>query len=122
MSKKYIDFLGQKNIALFCSALLIGLTVYQWISTGPSKYGIDFVGGTEVVVRLAEPSNVADIKSVVEKSGVPSVTVQAFEFGSSEFSIRAGEQAGMDHKALAEKISNSEPRTQNPERPANICA
>lgn len=107
MSKKYIDFLGQKNIALCFSALLIALTFYQWTSKGSSKYGIDFVGGTEVVVRLADTSTVADLKSVVEKAGVAGVTVQAFEFGSSEFSVRAGEQVGLDHKALAEKISSS---------------
>ena len=104
MSKKYIDFLGQRYIAMFFSALLIAFAVYQWISKGPSKYGIDFVGGTEVVVRLAESSNVSELKSVVEEAGIPGVTAQAFEFGSNEFSVRAGEQPNLDHKALADKI------------------
>lgn len=107
MSKKHIDFLGQKYFAICLSTLMVAFALYQWVDKGSSKYGIDFVGGTEVVIRLSESSNAHDLKTLVEQSGVSGVTVQSFEFGSNEFSVRAGEQAGMDHKALAEKMISS---------------
>lgn len=107
MSKKNINFLGQKHIAICLSLLLVGFAAYQWVAGGPGKYGIDFVGGTEVVVRVDEASSAEALTSVIEKAGVPGVSVQAFEFGSSEFSVKAGEQPGMDHKDLAEKMTKA---------------
>jgi preprotein translocase subunit SecF len=105
MSNRQIDFLGQKSIALVISTLLIAFAIYQWVSKGPTKFGIDFVGGTEVVARINEPTTAGELKAVVEAAGISAVMVQAFEFGSSEFSVRAGEQPGLDHKALAQKMT-----------------
>ena len=107
MSEKYIDFLGYKYIAITFSVLLVAFSVYQWIATGSSKYGIDFVGGTEVVARFGQASSVKELSNIVEQAGLKEVAVQSFEFGSNEFSVRAGEQAGLDHKALADKITNA---------------
>lgn len=98
------DFLGKTYIALTISTLLLAFSAYQWTSKGETKYGIDFIGGTEVVIRLAEPSTVEKLEALVTEAGVPGVTVQTFEYGSKEFSIRAGERPGVDHKVLSEKI------------------
>lgn len=104
MDKKQIDFLGKRHIAMVFSLFLVAFSVYQWISQGQSKYGIDFIGGTEVVIRLTEPSNSENLRVLFEKAGIEGVMVQTFEFGSNEFSVKAGEQAGLDHKALSDKI------------------
>jgi len=107
MSRKQIDFLGKRYIALCISALLLAFSGYLWVTKGESKYGIDFKGGTEIVVRLSESSTATELKNIVEKAGIPEVTVQSFEFGSSEYSVKVGEQLGMDHKALADKVTNA---------------
>jgi preprotein translocase subunit SecF len=107
MAKRQIDFLGQRHIAIFCSLLLVAFSVYQWISKGSAKYGIDFVGGIEVVVRVLEDKSAQDLTTIVAASGLNSVSVQSFEFLSKEFSIKVGEQEGLDHKAVADKIKSS---------------
>lgn len=107
MAQWNIDFLGKRYFAIALSLALVAFAIYQWVARGESKYGIDFVGGTEVVARVSSETNAMDITSKVEQAGVSGVVVQSFEYGSSEFSIRAGEQAGVDHKVLADKITGA---------------
>ena len=103
-SSRQIDFLGKKYIAMVISLALIAFSVFQWISQGDRKYGIDFVGGTEVTVRTSEHKTGSELAHIVEQTGLDAVTVQSFEYGSNEFSIKVGEQAGLDHKAIADKV------------------
>ena len=98
-----INFLGKAPIAITLSILLVIGSFYIWFSKGESKYGVDYKGGTEVVVALTEATSAEAIRDALEKGGVQSATVQSFEKGSNQFSIKV---SGSDNAAKA-SIENS---------------
>lgn len=82
-----VDFLGKKYFAFFLSALLISGAVYLWIDKGGAKYGIDYLGGHELVVKVGQGVTSKDIREALAKKQLEAV-VQSFEEGASEYSIR----------------------------------
>ena len=84
------DFIGKAKYAIPFSILLIALSFYVWFEKGNDKYGVDYMGGTEIVVKLAETGNSQTIRDALNTAGMTSATVQAFENGSHDFSIRLG--------------------------------
>lgn len=98
------DFLGKAPIAAFLSIIMVGLSVYIWVARGPGKFGIDFRGGYELTVDVAKPIKTTDIQDALEKAGLGGATVQSFEAGSNDYSIRVGLVEGLDAKAVKEKV------------------
>ncbi|MDC0359082.1 hypothetical protein OAO01_09720, partial [Oligoflexia bacterium] len=89
-SKTNINFLGLKKYAFLLSFLMLAGSVYVWVTTGDSKFGIDYQGGHEVVVKIAGAVSSEDIRVALKKGGLESPVVQAFEAESGEYSIRLG--------------------------------
>jgi preprotein translocase subunit SecF len=87
-NKKQFDFMGKARIAVVLSVLLVAFSIFQWIALGDSKYGIDFKGGQELLVRFNSDVDTAAVKSAMESSGVAEPIVQAFEDSNNEYSIR----------------------------------
>ena len=112
-SKLNVDFLGKKYFAFFLSAIMIGLSVYTWIDIGDAKYGIDYKGGHEIIVKTEAGITSEGIRKALSDGGVENSVVQSFEAGSSEFAIRLGGQAteegsGLDEsKKVRESITNA---------------
>lgn len=105
----YIDFLGKRFYAFaFSLALIIG-SIALWIKQGEDKFGIDFRGGFEVVVKINDSAvNSESLRRSLEGKGLESVTVQAFEIGSGDYSIRLPALAdGEDSKAINSRIEES---------------
>lgn len=82
------DFLGKRVWCFLFSTLLIAASIYVWFDRGDSKYGIDFKGGNEILVRIDEVQSADAVRVALEKGGVREPLVQAFEVGSNEYSIR----------------------------------
>jgi preprotein translocase subunit SecF len=95
-----IDFLGKRYIAFIFSALCVVASIYLWVSTGQGKFGIDYTGGHEIVVRTDKHSD--DIRKALESAGLSGATVQSFEFGSSEYSVRLS--SNLSSKEVSQKI------------------
>ena len=53
-SKLNIDFLGKKYFALVLSTCLIAASIYIWIDRGEAKFGIDYRGGHEIIVKTED--------------------------------------------------------------------
>lgn len=90
-----IDFLSKAKFAYILSILLIVISFYVWFERGDSKYGVDYKGGTEIIVKLTEAKGSQVIRNALNAAGVTSAIVQSFEKGSEEYSIRVG---GSDDK------------------------
>jgi SecD/SecF fusion protein len=45
---------------------MLMLTIGLFVSTGDSKYGLDFTGGTSARVRLAAPATTAEVQAVID--------------------------------------------------------
>jgi preprotein translocase subunit SecF len=83
-----IDFVGylRTAIAFSLALILLGL-VSLWYYGGPN-YGVDFVGGTVVQVRFAQPAAISDIRQALAATDIENITVQDFGQGGHEFLIR----------------------------------
>ncbi len=100
-----IDFMRFRCIAALISLTLISFSLYLWFSKGDSKYGVDYRGGHEVVVKIGGEAEADNIRSALTKDGFEDAIVQSFEQGSSQYSIRVGDLPGLgDTKAVRDKI------------------
>jgi SecD/SecF fusion protein len=45
---------------------LMLMTVVLWLSTGDSKYGLDFTGGTSARIKLAQPATTAEVQDIID--------------------------------------------------------
>lgn len=91
------NFLGVAPIAFCVSLLLVAGSVYLFIKGGDAKYGVDFTGGHEFLVRLENHSDAEAIRSKLNGLGFENAIVQAFELGTEQFLIRLeGDQSQSD--------------------------
>lgn len=89
--EKTVNFMGMSTVALLFSALCIAASIWVWVSQGGSKFGVDFLGGHELLVRVeSEGVQAGKLRKTLDGAGVENATVQAFESGEPEFSIRLG--------------------------------
>jgi preprotein translocase subunit SecF len=92
-----IDFIKWAPRMIFLSWLFIiaGL-VSVWMHGG-LNYGIDFLGGTSVQVRFAQPQSIADVRATLDRPELRAALVQEVGTGGREFQIRVqgrSEEAG----------------------------
>lgn len=81
-------FMRNRFIAFAGSLLLIALSIFTWASTGNEKFGVDFLGGTEIVVEFARDVPIGDVRKALNDAKIDGAIVQAFEGHLREFSIR----------------------------------
>ena len=101
-SKVKIDFLKWSPLATLLSVILALFAVYQWVTLGSDKYGIDYLGGHEIVLKFENAVDSGQIRRALTRTGQENISVQSFEKGSNEFSIRVSTQGLKDDKALGE--------------------
>lgn len=94
MSSGQINFLGKRYFFFAFSIMLTIWSIYVWVQQGEAKYGIDFRGGYEFIVKASETANAEEIRQVLEKGGFENVLVKAFEPVTHEFSVRIATTEG----------------------------
>jgi preprotein translocase subunit SecF len=102
-----IDFVGlrMKMLVLSWIAIMAGLVsiaLHGW----QLNYGIDFVGGTMVHVKFAQPTPIGDIRRALDRPELRSVVVQNVGQGGVEFQVRVQGGEGSDSAAVAEAIKS----------------
>lgn len=111
----YIQLLKYGAIFTPISLVLFLFSIYVLVSKGPEKYGVDFAGGTELVIQFDKKVDAAEVRGVLSELGLGSAVVQGFRQSvaiagdRSEFSIRMpleenGRKAADVKSALKEKI------------------
>ena len=75
--KTSIDFMGKRRIWYVVSATVIGLGMLSLLVKGVN-YGIDFLGGTEIVVRFQNNVEVGDIRTAMDKAGFTKAEIKTF--------------------------------------------
>ena len=88
-SETHIDFLGKRSLGFAVSAALLAVSVGSLILAGGPRLGIDFAGGSQIVVRFAQAPDLGALRDALTTAGLPEVTLQEFEAGSNEVLIRA---------------------------------
>jgi preprotein translocase subunit SecF len=89
--KTNIDFMGQRKRWYATSLTIILIGVISMFVKG-LNFGIDFKGGTELVVEFARDVEVGDVRTAMDKTGFANVEIKTF--GSHrDVLIRTSEQA-----------------------------
>jgi preprotein translocase subunit SecF len=86
----HFDFISKWKIAAVVSVTMLLLAAVAVPIRGV-RLGIDFAGGTEMLVRFADDSPVSEsqIREVLADAGVPDAIVVRFrDLGAAEFSVR----------------------------------
>jgi preprotein translocase subunit SecF len=89
--KTNIDFLGKRRSWYLVSSTVILAGLVTLFFKGVD-YGIDFLGGTELVVDFQQPVSIADVRGAMDKIGYGKAEIKTF--GSSrDILIRTAEQS-----------------------------
>lgn len=78
------DFLGKKWPFIIASLVLTAAGLISLAAKGGPRYGIDFKGGTLMIVKFQGPPPVNQIRSALSSKISGEVTVQNFEGGANE--------------------------------------
>lgn len=84
-----IDFMGKKKISLAFSSILvlIGLLALVQIVRGKANLGIDFTGGTALMVHFDRPEPLSEIRKTLLSNGFPGAQIQNVN-GTADLFIR----------------------------------
>lgn len=80
-NRKHIDFIGKRYAAGIGSTIACAIAAILVLYPGP-KYGIDFAGGTNVIVKFAGDVTGAEVQAAATSIGLADTTVT--EFGPAE--------------------------------------
>ncbi|RMG71820.1 MAG: protein translocase subunit SecF, partial [Nitrospirae bacterium] len=80
VKKTNIDFMGFRKIAFIISGILVvlGIIGIIQVANGRANLGIDFAGGTAVMLKFEKPVTLQDVRSVLEKGGLKDFELQDF--------------------------------------------
>ena len=86
-----VDFIGRWRLWVIISAAVIGVSLAA-IPVRGVRLGIDFAGGTEVLLRFAEgvAADEGAIRGVLQSCAIPEPNVIRYGEGQAEFLVRFG--------------------------------
>ena len=82
------DFLGQRRVAAALSGVVILGALTSLVAKGGPRLGIDFAGGSQIVVRFANVPPLGELRQALLEEGLTDSLLQEFETGSREILIR----------------------------------
>jgi preprotein translocase subunit SecF len=101
--KTNIDFLGKRKMWYVLSSIMVLVGMIGLLFKGIT-YGIDFRGGTEIVLAFQQKVEISDIRTVLTKVGLGNSEIKYY--GTDNYIlIRTGEQA--EGTAIADRIKNA---------------
>ncbi len=99
-SENRFSFMKWRALFISTSLLIIAFSLFEWFETGPEKYGVDFLGGAEVVVQLDKGTPIGEVRDAMSATGLGTAIVQEFKNNlgepTGEFSIRVKSAEGAD--------------------------
>ena len=98
--KTKIDFMGKRKIAYIVSAIIIALGMASLAVKG-IDYGIDFLGGTELIVAFSNQVQVSEVRASMDKIGMAKTEIKTFGT-EKDILIRTPEQG--EGGTIADKI------------------
>ena len=72
-----IDFMGMRKTWYIISMVTLGIGIVGILVKGLS-FGIDFLGGTELVLRFDNPPSINELRQVVDKSGFKGSEIKSY--------------------------------------------
>jgi len=110
------DFIGKARYFVALSVLLIAASV-AWIGTGHVRYGVEFSGGTQLIVHFQNPPEVDKIRDAVTRVSPGSVIQTYGEARNNKVLVRISQEApesDLDAPARAVRQALADTYAQNP--------
>jgi preprotein translocase subunit SecF len=83
----HLDILGMRRWAALLSAVVILISIGSLVIQGGPRLGIDFAGGSQIVVRFATAPDLGDMRRALAENDLADSQIQEFE-GDLEVLIR----------------------------------
>jgi preprotein translocase subunit SecF len=110
------DFIGKAKYFVLLSVLLIAASVV-WVATGHVRYGVEFSGGTQLIVHFQNAPEVDKVRDAVTKVS-PGAVIQTYgEPKNNKVLVRISQEApesDLDAPARAVRQALAETYAQNP--------
>jgi preprotein translocase subunit SecF len=74
----HYDFLGKTKLWVGVSLAML-LVSLGWIATRGLHYGVEFSGGSQLIVRFQNPPAVDTVRGAVDKAGVKGAQIQTYD-------------------------------------------
>ncbi len=98
--KTTIDFMGKRGLWYSVSATVIFIGMMTLAFRGV-EFGIDFLGGTEIIAQFQQPVSISDVRTSMDRVGMGKAEIKTF--GSDrDILIRTPEQA--EGSTIGDKI------------------
>jgi preprotein translocase subunit SecF len=108
-----IDFMGRSRSFIAVSAVVFVASLVAMFAIGP-KFGIDFMGGTEIQINFAKPVEPAQVRQAMDRLGFPGAEVVSFGAHEAEYLIRlqaispvSDEQAAAARAAIQQALGDN---------------
>jgi preprotein translocase subunit SecF len=112
----HIDFLGKAKYAIVFSVLLISAGLF-WVASGHLRYGVEFSGGTQLILSFQSTPEVDKIRDAVTRVS-PGAVIQTYgDAKANKVLVRIGEEApesDLDAPARAVRQALADTYGQNP--------
>ena len=78
--KTNIDFMGFRKIAFIISGILVilGIIAIIQVANGSANLGIDFAGGTAVLLKFEKPVTLQQVRDILKQGGIKEFDLQDF--------------------------------------------
>ncbi len=75
--KTHIDFMGKRKMWYTISSIVILIGIASLAIKG-FHFGIDFLGGTELIIEFNQPPDVSQIRTMMDDAGFPRSEIKAY--------------------------------------------
>ncbi len=75
--KTQIDFMGKRKLWYTISGIIVFLGFLSPIVKG-LHFGIDFLGGTEMIIKFSQPADIGKIRSMMDNAGFQRSEIKAY--------------------------------------------
>ncbi len=98
-----VDFMGKRNIFYLVSAVIVVVGLLSIVFKGV-EFGLDFKGGTEVVVRFPRAVEIGELRSIMRSADLGSVEIKSYG-GETDYIVRT-EMKGAG-STISDRIKNT---------------
>jgi preprotein translocase subunit SecF len=98
-----IDFMGKRNIWYIISLITLTVGIASYFIRG-MQFGIDFIGGTELLLRFEQPAQINEVRSAMDNAGFTGSEIKSLG-NPRDVLIRVAEHT--EGAKVAEKIRAS---------------
>ena len=101
-----IDFISKRRFAYFISLALFLVGVVFMVLRGGPNYGIDFKGGTSIVLGFESDISTAQLRDALGTIGMGTSEIKTFG-GTNEFLIYVEQQRGVSAADMARRVEEA---------------